>query len=68
MEFTIEELKEHQQYWEAHLINLARLPPHNDKEVQEVRDGRIQFAIGRVRDVNVQRCELEAEWQGSKLY
>ena len=59
MELTIEELKKHQQYWESHLIRLARLPPHKDKEVQEVRDGRIQFAIERVRDVHEELRQTE---------
>lgn len=63
---TIEELKEYQEHWEARLISLARLPRHKSKELQEVRDGRIQYAIDRIRDIHVQLCELEAEMEASK--
>ena len=63
MEATIKELKEYRQYWEDQLVNLARLPRHKSKELQEVRDGRIEFAIERVRDLHdlINRRELEAE-------
>ena len=58
---TIEELKDYQKHWEAQLVNLARLPRSSNPEIQAVRDGRIRYAIERVRDIHVQRCELEAE-------
>ena len=52
--FTVKELREHQQYWEAELAKLARLPQPKSKELQEVRDGRIQYAIERVRDIHAE--------------
>lgn len=52
--FTVKELKEHLQYWEAELVKLARLPRPKSKELQEVRDGRIQYAIERVQDIHTE--------------
>ena len=52
--FTVKELREHQQYWEGELVKLARLPQPKSKDLQEVRDGRIQYAIGRVRDIHAE--------------
>ena len=58
---AVKELKEYQEHWEAHLVNLARLPRSSNPEIQAVRNGRIKYAIERVRDIHVQRCELEAD-------
>ena len=63
---TVEELKNIRKDWEDQLIKLARLPRKGCRELQKVRDGRIQYAIERVRDAHVALQELEAELKASK--
>ena len=63
---TIEELKDIRKNWEIQLAKLARLPRKDCKELQAIRDGRIQYAIERVRDAHVAVRELEAELEASK--
>ena len=61
MEASVKELVELRKYWESHLVSLARLPRHRSEKIQEVRDGRIQYAIERVRDIHVRLCDLDID-------